>query len=876
MQKEFGIIFLFSLLTNFLFAQEIILKGSVVDASQKGVEGVSVIAHPIGKVNTLLGYAISDNKGEFEIKLPKKHQNLALTAMSLSYADKTVTVADVVRPIVMQLVAEVRKLKEVVVKALNIRMRGDTIIYTVGAFSKEKDRSIGDVIARMPGFEVTSSGAIEYQGKRIEKYYIEGLDLLEGRYGLANNNLPHRAVASVEVLENHQPVKMLDSLVFSDRTSLNIRLKNKIAVTGTAKLGLGVAPLLWEANVTPMFFSKKQQAIASYQANNIANNVGQQLQRFSFSGGRFQFQNAKKNLFSVLGVSVPNIGDNRYLDNNVHLLTYNHLMKIKKMELKINTSYLNDCQKQIGNNKIAYIQGKDTLHIVEQIHKRSFTNYLKTDFILNQNVKERYLKNKLSIQKYWDAETATLLGWNESKQTAKTPYFSVRNNLEWIQPFRNKFLKIRSNIKYGKAPQKLSISPSVFEKMLSKGQRKESVEQFWKERNFLTEHSLQFSLNKNQWSFDTEIGFNTEHNKKITHLEVDDIPLEQERFRNDLYWFFIKPYFKENIRYETSSFFLKIGMPLSWENYYISDKENSEKKKNLLLQPTLNITHKITPLLTWSINISYREKYIGMNSLYYGYILRSYRSISRRDIPLSSVKSWSNSLRVKYKNPISGFFASAQYWRYNKKKEAITQLKLNDNGSTEYNVLKKDNSALSNTVSLKTSKIIASWQTTFFLNAHYGWQRSESLFGKQLVENKYQNYEIVPKISFAYFDWFTLDYRYSFSKGKQKNSIMNSYTRNDMHSLQGSFYYESHLFSFIFDNYFVKTDKENYATSFFDISYNYHWKRKKIDFSLKCVNLLNSRSVESFRSSVFSEIISSYELRPRQILVSVRMSLGGK
>jgi hypothetical protein len=28
-----------------------------------------------------------------------------------------------------------------------------------------------------------------YQGKAINKYYIEGLDLLEGKYNLANDNL---------------------------------------------------------------------------------------------------------------------------------------------------------------------------------------------------------------------------------------------------------------------------------------------------------------------------------------------------------------------------------------------------------------------------------------------------------------------------------------------------------------------------------------------------------------------------------------------------------------------------------------------------------------------------------------------------------------
>jgi len=67
----------------------------------------------------------------------------------------------------------------------------------------------------MPRIEVLDDGKILYQGKPINKYYIEGLDLPEGKYNLAIKNLPHKEVTKVQVLENHQPIKVLDSLVYS-------------------------------------------------------------------------------------------------------------------------------------------------------------------------------------------------------------------------------------------------------------------------------------------------------------------------------------------------------------------------------------------------------------------------------------------------------------------------------------------------------------------------------------------------------------------------------------------------------------------------------------------------------------------------------------
>jgi hypothetical protein len=103
----------------------------------------------------------------------------------------------------------------------------------------------------MPGIEVLSDGKILYQGRPINKYYIEGLDLLEGKYNLANENLPHKEVTQVQILENHQPIKALDSLKFSDQAALNIKLKNAYTFTGQARLGSGFRPLLWEANITP-------------------------------------------------------------------------------------------------------------------------------------------------------------------------------------------------------------------------------------------------------------------------------------------------------------------------------------------------------------------------------------------------------------------------------------------------------------------------------------------------------------------------------------------------------------------------------------------------------------------------------------------------
>src|SRR5699024_3318094 len=141
-----------------------------------------------------------------------------------------------------------------------------TINYSVDAFKSKGERTIGEVIKKLPGIEMQGD-KILYHGKPLMKYYINNLDLLGGQYALDNKNLPIKAVKSIQIIKNDQPVKILDSLVFSNKASLNVRLK-KYTTTGSAMVGAGLTPFLWDINVTPMTFNKSFQMLNSIQMNN--------------------------------------------------------------------------------------------------------------------------------------------------------------------------------------------------------------------------------------------------------------------------------------------------------------------------------------------------------------------------------------------------------------------------------------------------------------------------------------------------------------------------------------------------------------------------------------------------------------------------------
>lgn len=60
--------------------------------------------------------------------------------------------------------------------APKMRQMGDTIDYYVGMFKQKQDRTLEDVLKKMPGISVGSDGSISVGGKRINKFYIEGMD----------------------------------------------------------------------------------------------------------------------------------------------------------------------------------------------------------------------------------------------------------------------------------------------------------------------------------------------------------------------------------------------------------------------------------------------------------------------------------------------------------------------------------------------------------------------------------------------------------------------------------------------------------------------------------------------------------------------------
>ena len=254
------------------------ISGAISERNGEVVAGANVLVQSAdGK--RLFSYGSSDGEGRYEVRFRSDADSVSVSVTGFNLAKVSKVVPANIERLDFVVEYSALKIKEVKVEANAIERKKDTVTYYVANFKDSTDRSIGDVLQKLPGIEVDPSGQIKYQGKSINKFYVEGLDMLGGQYGIATNNIQASDIAKVEVYEDHQPIKVLQNWVASDRAAINLILKSgaKGAWNGVVQAGAGYQPVLWNGEVTPMFFGKNFQTIMTYKTNNTGDDVAREL-----------------------------------------------------------------------------------------------------------------------------------------------------------------------------------------------------------------------------------------------------------------------------------------------------------------------------------------------------------------------------------------------------------------------------------------------------------------------------------------------------------------------------------------------------------------------------------------------------------------------
>ena len=851
-----------------LFSQTV-LSGKL--SSLDGVPvGVNITVYPKHNLDSIIVYGFSDSNGRFRITVKHHQDSLALSVKSMLYTDTLLFLSNRTQDLSISLNTKIYTLPEVRVRAAPIYRKGDTTIYRVGEFALEQDFSIGDVIKKIPGFDVSETGTISYQGQSIQKYYIEGLDLLGGQYPLANNNLPHKTVSEVEVLHNHQPIKAFEGVMNNHGTSLNIKLKQGIAVTGTLRAGIGCAPLLWDINLTPMLFAKNQQFIGSWQSNNTGNDIGLQHQSVTINNGRMSgFTTLKPVYVSIPNISEPDIAKNKYLDNESNLLTGNHLIKLgTTTQLKINASYYHDHIQQSRLMKTSYYLADSIMTIREEQQNALLRNSLIVNLNLGQNVKSRYLNNTLSFGGFWDADNALIRSNNNNNIEANTPHTTIANTFDVLIPVKKNFLRVESLIHLNNSPHQLFFQPAVF---IAGDNTTQQVHN----RNIQTKNSLGFSLPVKALVFNSSVGFNYEAQEYKTKILTNGIWNEADSLNNFLKWNRTSAELKEEVQYKKGELVVSIRAPLEYVLLNIDDQIHHADTKlgRWFFRPSLSARYTFFQNTTVYLGAGYSEALGDANSMLQGNVIHSHRQMFSSQAEIDITKSKNFGAGINYKNPIAGVFIDLHWNMYFGLRNLMTDQRIQSNGLLIYETIERENQVNQNHLSSEASWYIQSIKITLGLKAEYMEYTAAYILNGLQGTSTQKQYTLNPKVLFNFSRFFSANYQYKIT---QLHTNTDTDILEQKHKCDFYVYPQSnHLAGIEIELYDIRqTTKNDNQSLFANIIYSYKPSKSRIGMRFECKNIFNAEKLTEIQKSDITMLQTEYYLRPRQFLLTVTWSLG--
>lgn len=632
------------------FAQRSV-SGRVTDAeSGVGVDAVNVMLRRPDAVS-IIAFAMTSTDGSYKITFNSEADTLLLMVSGFNVVRQEKILTKSMKTVDFKVLHSDQKIREVTVKADPVKRSSDTLTYYVSSFRDSTDRSIGDVLRKMPGIEVSESGGVKYNGVSINKFYIEGMDMLGGKYGIATNNVQAKDVASVEVYENHQPIKVLQDWVRSDQAALNLKLKEKSKGTwnGVVEAGAGYKPLQWSGQFTPMYFTKGFQTILTYKGNNMGRDVSKELIDQSGNFGSIP------ELVSIISLSQPPLDESTWLNNNIHSASANGIIKTgEHTEVTAQAHYFRDRRTaESSSETIFHLLDEPSFSISEQMSASQVIDELQTTLKFRHNSDRCFFDDNIELTVKGADADGDVVGDSETfSQHSHLPYLKLRNHLNAIQQLGKWQLNIWSDTDYARRKSYLSVGPNILEEYGVSG---EGLRQDILSTKLYSVTSVSTSRQVRRWIF----GLLVRGTVDLENFRSDLTPADS--MRNDIGWRRVDLSLTPSIGYSISGrFSFDLYCPVVYSDISSNDRLSSKSDYGrVIISPNASLKWTPTYNLTIKASANYGERLGGLYDMFSGYILKNYRTLERRNGDWNRTRSGSVSLDLSYSNAVKAFFANA-------------------------------------------------------------------------------------------------------------------------------------------------------------------------------------------------------------------------
>lgn len=876
MRKYLFILFAFAAFSLKVIAQTTI-SGEVHNEKKQPVYNASVMLLRVAD-SLPMAYTFSDEKGHYQLVTQSEEAKLLLAVYGFNLKRQFKEVENKTQTVDFTVVEEALQLKEVSVKSEKIWGGNDTVNYVVDAFRDTTDIVIADVLKKMPGIEVKDDGKVEYKGKPISKFYIENMDMLQGRYNLATTSIAASDVASVQVMENHQEVRALQNIQFSDNVALNIKLKENAKGTFAlmADLGAGWADSLqYEGGLTGMYFAKRDQFLGTLKANNSGINL-------------VDNENVTvTSLASMVKPSAPGISGVRHTLNRSQGVTYNSLHKLKnEAELSYNLLVGGDRNRKSSESRTLYLLPDDTLSLVERMQSLETARMLEGSINYNLNKDLDYLKISLTASGHrnWGegfVDNGELIRQEENYQS-----LCAKANIHWIRKSRRdpeSGIEFNSNTSYGTLPYGLQVAPGCFLEVLNDGEDYATTLQNIGYQSFKSENFLRF-LTSVVWKrlrIMPYFNFSMEEqalNSSLTGQNEDGLTIQfaENQFSNDIRWHKYQPAAGAYFTYDRRRVNVTLMVPVQLRYLQLDDRIRtaSDKQFKVLSQPSLSFRYDFSHNWKVSTKIATYNNTPSLRTLYSGYIMQNYRTLSHYDCPLADTYGANGSLTLSFKNIMKYVFGDFSV-NYNRYRNEVMYSQNFEGNTMVINAVEQPSWGDYLSVSLYAGKGFSWKRLNINAKCSYGLGRSPHLVQNQVATYYNQGWNANLTASIAFTDYIFFNNKGGFSRMTSSLDGFNAGSQPIVSLIDNANL--SVLLPFGLSVTpsveFYHTRSEGRTDNFVLLDCSLGYTFRKVKFSLDVNNILNTDSfIYSYYSGIYG-YYSAYSIRPRSVMLMARFKI---
>lgn len=733
------------------------------------------------------------------------------------------------------MVQQIFEMQEVTVKAGPITGVKDTITFDLTRFTSERDNSLKDVLAKLPGVNVDNSGKISVNGKDISRFTVEGLDLSDGKYNKLTENIKAKDVKKAEVIEHDQPIKALRNKVFSDNVAMNVTLKDeardRLSVTLRPYISVG-KPTHIAGSANILQIGKRKQIMYDAIYDRRGRDVAQSGITFVYDFMAPQ-PVSLSSWYSVPTLRAP-IEAERLRFNTSQSYSINRLTKTKNdKELRITADYYRNVLRQNTSNSSTYYFAETPTTTTEKQQMMLKEDIFNFSIDKKINTEKRYGSIRFSVNAEQDDALSRLesTGHNNISQRVRTPEVNVKGYITSSQNNEHGTLSLQSIVDYHYS------------------------------RNDLYINADQEKINSNLWHNNNEVSWRTSKNGFTQNYNFS-IDLQHLNVHNGHTQ--IAFHSSPSLNYEKGKWRATVRPELDLE--YLTQ----QRKWYFQMSPSIHANYNKSSRTETNALFYYAQSIRGLSDFALDSYRINYRTWQTSPTFMPRTQSLNFNLNHSYKRVVKEFFSNFSLNANRTWSNSVVDMQIqNGNYLMTYIQHNTKSTNLTGRCWLSKGFYKQHFKTSCSISATYS--NGEQYTAGNILRYQYRSLTFSPTLTYSP-SWAFVTYNGDFALSKStfnnaaissrfnwKQSLTLTSTIQKVDLSLSGIYYHNQL--------------EGATLNTFIADAKVTWRQKKFLVLATLANLFNKRNYIETSYSGVGIFTNSYELRPRELILTFEFRL---